>query len=282
MFRQALNTLQRVTQDPEITFRVLFRLGNQLSPAARHQTPAAFSMPVYRIIAEETGVPDPYAKEKRETNEAALALLPAIRSILEACEDPLDGALHAAVAGNIIDMGIGHRFDIGRDILPLLRKPFAVNAIQEFRSELRPGRRLLYLGDNAGEIVFDQLLVETLQANGVEVTYVVKSGPIINDATMDDAVSTGMTRVCRVIETGSNDIGVNWNHVSAEFRQAVSQSDVILGKGHGNFETCVGEAGNFYFLLKAKCPVVATAAGCACGDIVFKHTGSPSAHGSTE
>ncbi len=150
-----------------------------------------------------------------------------------------------------------------------MHRPFTFSAVDEFRRELGPGRKLLYLGDNAGEIVFDALLVEQLLATGTEVTFTVKSGPIINDATMEDAESTGMTSLVPVIETGSADIGIHWERCSQEFRTAFETADVILAKGHGNFETCNECPENVYFLLKAKCDLVANEIGCKLGDIVF-------------
>jgi hypothetical protein len=128
---------------------------------------------------------------------------------------------------------------------------------------------MLYLGDNAGEIVFDKLLVEQILSTGVEVVFAVKSAPIINDAVMQDAVETGMTKLVKVITTGSNDIGVNWSNTSRELKNVFRNADVILGKGHGNFETCHDRPENLYFLLKVKCDMVADEIGVKLGDIVF-------------
>lgn len=269
LFRQALNTARVATADPAIQERILKRTAEYAATAALDQTPARYSNPVYRIVSAISGNPDPYARHKRETNAAALALAPAIRALVASAPDPLDAALHAAVAGNVIDMGIGHAFDIDKDVVELMRRPFAVSALAAFRKELGPGRRLLVLGDNAGEIVFDVLLVEQILKTGASVTYVVKSAPVINDALMADADEVGMTRLVPVIETGSDAIGVDWDGVSAEFTRVVAQAGAILGKGHGNFETCHDRPGNFYFLLKAKCAIVAREIGCRLGDVAF-------------
>jgi uncharacterized protein with ATP-grasp and redox domains len=137
--------------------------------------------------------------------------------------------------------------------------------------ELMPGRRLLMLGDNSGEIVFDRLLIEELLRANIDVTYCVKSRPIINDATMEDARTAGIDTLVPVIETGSGDIGINFEHVSNEFRQAFESADLILAKGHGNFETCHDLPDNIYFLLKTKCNVVAQELGVEKGAIVFKN-----------
>lgn len=271
MLKQALNTARVVTDDEALQREVMARAARCMSDPSLDQTPAALSQPAYEIVAEVTGVADPYAAAKRESNTAALALLPDCRRWLAEAEDPLDMALHIAAAGNVIDLGIGHAFDMERDLHALLKQRFAITALDRFRAELRPGCRLLYLGDNAGEIVFDTLLVKCLIDQGVAVTYTVKSGPIINDAMRADAQQVGMTDLCPVIETGSSDIGVNWDHLSPACRDHVARADIILGKGHGNFETCSDRPENFYFLLKAKCEVVAAELGVRLGDTVFKH-----------
>ena len=269
LFRQALNTARLVTDDAELHTEILRDVAGQIPLSRRDISPAALSQCVYETVSRVTGEADPFRAQKAETNRLALALLPELRGMIEAAPDPLDAALHVAVAGNIIDLGIGHEFEIERDVRELMTRSFAISAIEDFRAELQPGHRLLYLGDNAGEIAFDRLLVEYLLQAGLQVTFTVKSGPIINDAMMDDARTVGLTDRVPVIETGSDDIGVNWDNVSPAFREAVGDADVIVAKGHGNFETCVGRPENFYFLLKAKCTIVADALGCEFGDIVF-------------
>lgn len=279
MMKQALNTARAASADPAHHEAILRRVAAIIPRLPLDTTPAAISRNVYSIASEVSRNPDPYAEQKRETNRLAMDVLPGIRKLVESAADPLNAALHAAVAGNIIDMGIGHKFDISRDIAAVMSTPFAIDATPEFRTELRPGRRLLYLGDNAGEIVFDTVLVKYLVDAGMDVTFTVKSGPIINDATMEDATAVGMTRLCRVIETGGADIGVDWTNVSEEFRQAYSQADAIIAKGHGNFETCDDQPGNTYFLLKAKCDIVAARLGVRLGDMVFTRKPAPATTG---
>lgn len=272
-FKQALNSARIVSQDAALHRKLMERVARCEACFNLDQTPAALSQPVYTFLAELSGVPDPYSRQKAETNRAALDLLPELRERMRSSPDPLDVALHAAVAGNIIDLGIGHAFDLERDLRQILDTPFAIDAADRFRRELRPGRRILYLGDNAGEIVFDRLFVEYLLGQEMSVTYTVKSGPVINDATMEDARVAGLTDLVRVIETGSDDIGINWNRVSGEFMKAFEAADMVIAKGHGNYETCEDRPGNFYFLLKAKCDVVARQLGVRLGDIVFKSAG---------
>lgn len=272
MFRQALNTARVVTDDSDLQHQVLLELGRYLEKIPFDATPAAVSKPVYEIVSRITGVADPYEAVKEETNNEALRILPRIEEIIDGSEDPLDAALHLAVAGNIIDLGIGHEFDLENDVIKILNTDFAINALEDFKQELNNKPQILYLGDNSGEIVFDRVLVERLLELGCKITFVVKSGPIINDATMKDAETAGLINLVEVIETGSNDIGVNWQNCSEEFKKTFAQADLIISKGHGNFETCNERSENIYFLLKAKCEIVARAAGVNLGDIVFKHS----------
>jgi uncharacterized protein with ATP-grasp and redox domains len=207
---------------------------------------------------------------KRKTNAAAMAMLPELRNILAEAEDKLDVALHLAAAGNIIDLGIGTSLDTKESILAIVQTPFAIDHTERFRNELAEGKTLLYLLDNSGEIVFDRLLIELLKEMGLHVVAAVKSIPIINDVMMEDADMTGLSSLVKVIETGSGDIGLNLKNASAEFKDVLEHADMIVAKGHGHFETCDALDENIYFLLKAKCPVVARALDIKEGDLVFK------------
>jgi uncharacterized protein with ATP-grasp and redox domains len=272
LFSQALNTARHVTRDPETVLAVMRAVARYVHESASFAcSPAVLSKPIYRIVSEITGEADPYAGLKSSTNRLALELLPAVEKFVESAPDPLEAALHAAAAGNVIDFGIAAHVNVERDVLPILKKPFAVNAVADFRAELGPGRRVLYLGDNAGEIVLDTLLVKQIQRTGTEVIFAVKSGPIINDATMADAEQAGMTRLAQVIETGAADIGTILPNCTAEFRRLFDSADAIVAKGHGNFETCNDLPANLYFLLKIKCAMVAEELSLPPGEIVFKH-----------
>jgi uncharacterized protein with ATP-grasp and redox domains len=269
MMRQALNTARMASNDPAIHLKIVKQAAKLVPGLSLNQTPARLSQPVYDLAAEITCNKDPYRLAKRESNRIAMRLAPELKKSIEKSSDPLYSALHVAVAGNIIDLGIGHKFDIERDVLSIMKQKFAVDSTRIFRKELKRGKTLLYIGDNAGEIVFDKLLIEQILPMGVEVIFAVKSAPIINDAVMRDAKETGMTKLVKVITTGSNDIGVNWPNTSTEFKKAFATADAILCKGHGNFETCHDRHENLYFLLKVKCDMVAEEIGVKLGDIVF-------------
>jgi uncharacterized protein with ATP-grasp and redox domains len=277
MFKQALNTTREVTDDPDVILKVMRRVADTIDKVDLGRTPALNSQNVYNIVSDVTGIADPFADQKRESNSLALRVLPHIRDAVLQSDDPLAAGVHLAAVGNMIDAGIGHaaQVDIEADIMRMLDYPFGIFDLEDFSHELGPGKQLLYLGDNAGEIIFDTVLVDLIRNTGTQVTFAVKSAPIINDATLEDAATADMASRARVIETGSNDIGVNFANVSDEFRSAFELADVILGKGHGNFETCSERPENLYFLLKAKCDIVAAELGVNLGDLVFKHNPAP-------
>jgi len=279
MFKQALNTTRVVTDDPDTLLTVMQRLAQRIATIDLDNTPAFVTQDVYTVVSEVTGVEDPFAERKKASNALALRVLAHVREVVLQSPDPLAAAIHLAAVGNVMDSGIGHinEVDVEADVVRMLDHPFGIFDIEGFRRELGPGKRLLYLGDNAGEIVLDTVLVDLIRESGTDIIYSVKSGPIIDDAMMEDAIEAGMTDRVKVIETGSNDIGVNFENTSVEFRDAFSTADIILAKGHGNFETCNSRPENIYFLLKAKCEAVARELGVNVDELVFKHCPNTSA-----
>jgi hypothetical protein len=273
MFRQALNTVRTVQSGPAIQEEVLKRLSERIPSVDLDDTPAGVSQTVYEVVRAVTGREDPYAELKRRTNDEALQILPDLRELVDADPDPLHAAVRLAAAGNVIDFGIGagHEFEIERDIEAMMEDGLAIEDIGPFHEDLAGGKRVLFLGDNSGEIVCDRVLVEKVLEAGAEVTFTVKSGPVINDATMADAEQAGLTGLVPVMETGSDDIGINWRNCSDAFREAYDAADIILSKGQGNYETISERPANIYYILKAKCPCVAEELGVDLGDIVFKH-----------
>lgn len=273
LLRQALNTARECTDDPNVqklimdeTMRRYLEIPDPLAI-----TPGELSQNAFEAAREITGTHDPYLEAKRAANEAALALYPALRRRLEESADPLLDALLLATAGNIIDLGIAQQYDMMEDIVKQVERGFDRDEIDDFRRAVAQARSILYIADNAGEIVFDRLLIETLGPE--RVTLMVKSGPIVNDALMADAVQTGLTDLVRVVETGSNYFGFPWREISEEAREELRRADLVISKGHANFET-VSELGpecdeQVWYLLKVKCADVAEAVGGELMDVVL-------------
>jgi len=180
-----------------------------------------------------------------------------------------------AIAGNIIDFGVKTSLtasDLQETIAQSLNGHFNNNQIQEFRDAVRRAENILYLADNAGEIVFDRLLIERLPIE--KITVVVKGTPVINDATMEDANIAGLTRIVEVIDNGSDAPGTILESCCKYFKDRFEKADLIIAKGQGNYETLSEIDKNIFFVLKAKCPVIARDLGCEVGEMILQKSNS--------
>ena len=210
---------------------------------------------------------DPYRAAKAASTRQALALYPRLRKLVQEADDGPDVAVRLSIAGNIIDLGPEQQYDLWDVIERVLAQPFALDDREAFWEALATADRVLYLADNAGETVFDRLLIEVLD---VPVVYAVKGGPVLNDATVEDALAAGLDRVAEVIHTGSDAPGTILDRCSNDFRQLYHNAVMVIAKGQANYET-LSEAGpRVFFLLQAKCPVIAHDAGVPVGSIVLK------------
>jgi len=225
-------------------------------------TPPEIGTKVHKMVREMTGAHDPYQQVKQVATEQALAMLPELRTLLDASEHPLETALRLSIAGNIIDFGPNSDYELGEVVERILAADLAVDDTQRLRDKLSEVNKILYLSDNAGETVFDRLLIETLPK---PVTYVVRSGPVINDATMADALAAGIDQVAEVISNGTQDPGTILSNCSPSFQTAFRSAELILAKGMGNYETLSGVPGPIFFLLQVKCPVISQDIGAPVG-----------------
>ncbi len=206
-------------------------------------------------LKEFIGVHDLYTDEKRESNEQALVLYDEWAPKVKASDDPYMLALRLAIAGNIMDYGANINFDVNATIETVLKADFAIDHSEMLRNALNNAQKILYLGDNAGEIVFDRLFIEQF---GKKVIFAVKSGPVLNDVTYEDARVTGMDDVAEIIENGFDAPSTILHKCSREFRKVYDEADLIISKGQGNFEGLIYEKDpRLFFLLMVKCVVIA-------------------------
>lgn len=228
-----------------------------IANASLDEVPARTSTHIHRILREETGV-DPYQQVKETYNHLALDRLPALRRMAAEATDRLEGGARVAIAGNVIDFGIYESVDLDRSLEESFRLPLAEAEVRAFSLAVGAARRILYLCDNAGEIVFDRVLLETLRDMGKDVIAAVKGSPVINDATLDDARAAGLHECATVIDNGNDGIGTLLEACSPDFMDAYRSADLIISKGQANYETLVAEKDKrIFFLFKVKCPVVA-------------------------
>ncbi len=223
-------------------------------------------------LREFNGIADPYYEEKQQSNRLALDLYQEWKPRVLASDQPFQLALRLSIAGNIMDYGANQHFNLDRTIEQVLAAGFAIDHTDRLKDHIRTAGHIMYLGDNAGEIVFDKLLIETMMHPNVY--YAVKGGPAINDATMDDAIVTGMDSVADVISTGYDVSSTILEKSDPEFRFLYETADLILSKGQGNFEGLLKENDpRLFFLLMVKCDLIAEKIGVPKGSFVVLNYG---------
>lgn len=266
-FKQALFAARVAVDDEARIKAVLDKVGMLVSEIPLNSSPPETGRQVYKTVREVTGVHDPFRALKAKSIHQALALYPSLKHMLAEATDPLEIAVRLAIAGNVIDFGANPDFQLEHDIQEVLHKEPAINHYQGFKEKLARARDILYLGDNAGETVFDRLLIETMDK---PVTFVVRENPVINDATMEDALSSGLDEVATLVSSGCDAPGTVLGSCSEQFLARFDRADLIISKGQGNYETLSHEKRPIFFLLKAKCPVIARDLGVNVGDTVIK------------
>jgi damage-control phosphatase, subfamily I len=256
-------------QDARIRREILNDVLAIMLKADTGKPPAHTTTFIHRTIRDRLGL-DPFKERKREYNTLALGLYHTLKSKVKGSKDPLWTAARLAIAGNVIDFGIFTSIDIDGSIRRALGPSIAVDDYPAFRETVREAEDILYLLDNAGEIVFDGLLIEQLVSSGKRVCAAVKGSPVLNDVTHEDALQTGLTKLCRVIDNGSDAVGTMLGWTSPEFQSAFHAADLVISKGQGNFETLAGNGKKTFFLFQSKCEVVSNELGLPLGSMLLK------------
>jgi uncharacterized protein with ATP-grasp and redox domains len=234
-------------------------------------TPAHYGTFIFKQVQEISGKLDPYGEAKKNQNRKGASILPVLREKIKESGDPLHMALKISAIGNVIDLGSGADYNFENDLSKLDTLTFAVDDSRLLARDIETSKSLLLIADNCGEIFFDRVLLEVI-AERIPGIYVgVKSAPIINDATMADAVEAGLDVIARIVETGSDYLGCPRDNVSEEFKQLLMSADIVIGKGHANTETLDEWDRGVYLLLKAKCDVVADFLGIRKGELALKY-----------
>lgn len=273
--RQGLDAARLATDDERIHEQVIREVLRLAADLDMSQSPPAIGQKIHRLIRGLINNGDPYRQAKEQFNNLALRLYPELEERVRGSEDPFETAVRLAIAGNIIDLGVKTSLpesDVEKTIEQSLTASFDDSQIRALKDAAARAENILYLADNAGEIVFDRLLIEQLPTEKVAV--VVKGEPVINDATMEDAKTAGLTDIVEVIDNGSDAPGTILETCSQRFRDRFENADLILAKGQGNYETLSDLDENIFFILKAKCPVIAGDIGCKIGDMILCYNSS--------
>ncbi|MBN3039409.1 MAG: DUF89 family protein [Candidatus Omnitrophica bacterium] len=275
-FKQALDAAKLAGANKATQKKILNDLAKEVIAFDLNECPTAMGRILYKLVRTTTGRHDPFKKLKQKSNELALSFYHRLKAKVNRSQDRLLTAIELAIAGNIIDYGVKHSINIDKEIDKIFKEEHKVIRQEDkrlfdysaFKHALKKAKKILYIGDNAGEIVFDRLLLEEFKDK--KVLFAVRGEPIINDALIEDAKFCGIDRYARIISTGCGAPGAILKFCSLSFRKIFQDADLIISKGQGNFEALAGEKGPIYFLFRAKCPVIAKHLRCDIGDIILK------------
>jgi len=221
-----------------------------------------------RLIQHHSGISDLYFEEKETYNRLLLDLYDGLMTSIRSADKPEEAALRYALAGNIIDFGPPGSFDVHVALASVLEKKPAIDHSEILFSELQKAKTVLYLGDNAGEIVADKLFINTIRHPNLY--FAVRGAPVMNDVTLEDAYSVGMDKEARIISNGYDAPSTLLKECSSEFLTVYDQADMVISKGQGNLEGLIDEENKkIFFLLMVKCEVMGKKVGANVGDVVI-------------
>lgn len=275
MLRQVLQTARKVSEDAWLHRKVLNEIMQLLAKADFDRSPAEIVSEVVRAAQRPLGAANPFAEDKAAHTATAQALEARLREAIAKAPDPLHAAIKIAGGANALDANVFGPVDLQAAIERALERGFAIDDYIDFKADLAKAKSVLMVGDSAGEVVADKLLVERIAGGGAgdgggkSVVYAVRKAPILNDATREDAEAAGIGAVATLIDTGADTMGAPLSLTSQDFRARFDQADLVLAKGAANFETLDGESKTKYFLVSVKCAVVARHFGVSVGDGVF-------------
>ena len=237
------------------------------------QNPPEIASYVYEKMSEIANKEDLYDEVKKNSTIKALSFVPLLKDKLLSSPDKLLTATKIAVAGNVIDLAAAVEFDLEEELTKIFDTDFSHNDFDAFKDSLEVAKRVVVLGDNVGEHIFDYMFIETLDElyPKIEFHYFVRGNPIINDVTIVEAKEAGFDRLCSLVDSGVNTPGFAYSRATKEAQELFDSADLVISKGMGNYE-CLSPShrDRICFLLKVKCDVVANSLGRELGDIVCK------------
>lgn len=256
--KQALQAVRQISDDEALAEKILRSALKIASEINYDQPPAMIGRKIHARIRQLTANPDPYKAIKQKANETAREIVPELQKEIDKADDPFQLAVRYAIAGNILDFALYTGWDDKRfqDSLENARHKF-INKVQleELRQQVLNAENILYLADNAGETVFDSLLIRQLLPK--KITYVVKGSPVINDALYEDAVFAGIDKMAHIIDNGTDGAGTILSICSDSFLAQFNNADLVIAKGQANYETLCNAQRQVYFLTQIKCPTIA-------------------------
>lgn len=256
--RQALEAAKMATNDRKLHEQILRESLIVASEFDANGIGFVLQAKIKEVMEKILPAVDPYRKVKEKYNRITLGLTDNLKEIIRNSKNSFETSLRISLAGNIIDFGpdtVLNKKILKEAIEKSLSQSLDNKKVKLLQKNINDAEKILFIGDNAGEIVLDKIFIENLPRE--KITYVVRGGPALNDVTMEDARMVGMIDFIRVITTGLNMPAAILPFCSTNFLDEYKKADLIISKGQGNYEALCDEDKNIFFLLKIKCPIVA-------------------------
>ncbi len=264
IINQAYNASKLFTYgNTEIQYKIVKEACLAVLSIEDNFTAPKFSSTIQNIIEENLEIKNPYKKLKEKNLKEARRFIPYLETIVESSYDKLQMAIRAAIVGNIIDLGASPKYDIEYEVNRITDNNINLYALKQLINDLKNSNLILYIGDNFEEALFDKILLKQLLPK--RIVFAVRSKPILNDITLEDAKTLGIDKICEVMESGSKIAGTDLSQCSPEFLNLIEKADLVIAKGQGNFETLLNVERPIYFLFKVKCDVIGRRSGLPVG-----------------
>ena len=273
IINQSVKVADAINASDDLEKKLTSTIEDMSKDFSYENNPPEIASYVYEKMAQIANKKDLYDEVKELSTQKALSFVPALENKLESSSNKLLTATKIAVAGNVIDLAAAVEFDLEEELAKVFETDFAHNDFDSFTLELEKAKKVVVLGDNVGEHIFDYMFVEVLKElyPSIEYTYMVRGNPIINDVTMKEALECGFDTLCNLVDSGVNTPGFAYSRANNKAKELFDNADLVISKGMGNYE-CLSPSHrkNICFLLKVKCAVVATSLNQEIGDIICK------------
>jgi len=273
IINQSAKVANAINADEELTTKLTSTIRDMSKDFSFEDNPPEIASYVYEKMAMIANKEDLYDEVKTLSTKKALSFVPLVKSKIKTSNDKLLSATKTAVAGNVIDLAAAVEFDLEKELEKIYDIDFAHDDMGKLETQLNKAKKVLVVGDNVGEHIFDYVYIETLKElyPSIEFSYMVRGNPIINDVTMLEAKEAGFDKLCKLVDSGVNTPGFTYSRANEESKKLFDEADLVISKGMGNYE-CMSPShrDNICFLLKVKCDVVANSLDKKVGDIICK------------
>lgn len=256
--KKADNLFSQYEKDENKKIKFMKEVFKIISLSETEDTSPYINARIMRYLNSELNLGDVYYEIKKQYNKLLLSMEEEILKNIYSAEDRLLVALKYAMVGNFIDFGAMDKVDIDKLKSLIKNAPeqeINVNEYKKFIEELKGSKQLVYIIDNAGEIVFDKIFIKIIKElyPHIVIDVIVRGKPIHNDATIIDAEEVGLCNIVNVIENGTDIPGTQLNAINIRSKEKFDNANLIIAKGQGNFETLFGCSKNIYYIFLCKC-----------------------------